>query len=227
MRLVIVNVLLLTACKQTDEAQPDVTTREPFAGHRVTIGGEVEALLDPRSFTLDTQSTLWTKPVRVVGELPIRFAGEPPRKDDVVIVTGAIGAAGEIHAETIRYVREEARWAADPAKSFVGVLAILNAADAVSLIGQPVKYQRVRVQRVDGATLWVGPNAERSVLVVPDDAALLEGVRAGAHVEIEGTIRQMPRPREARSTLGVAATISDDRIAREHVYIDVTDLELR
>ena len=219
-------MLVVAGCKDADDAAPQPA--RPLAGERITVAGEIERVLDPRSFVLETAMSVWTHPIRIVGDRPIAFAGEPPHEDDLVIVTGVVGDSGAesaIHAETIRRVQSDARWSADPAKSSVAVLAILNAADSVSLVGQPVKYETARIQRVDERTLWVGPNAKRAVLVVPAGAKQLDNLRRGDRIEIEGTIRQMPDPARARADLGIAPTIPDVTLEGEHVYIHATKLE--
>jgi hypothetical protein len=197
-----------------------------LANERVTIAGEVEDVLDPRTFTLETESSIWKRPLTVIAELPIDLAGAPPEVDDVVIVTGTVRDDALV-AETIRRVGELARWSADPAKTSVAVLAILNAADAVSLVGQRVKYNTVRIQHVHERTLWVGPNARRAILVVPSHPRMLEDLAVGDLIELEGTIRQMPSLPRARTSLGIAPTITDDEIDREHVYIDASEVERR
>lgn len=211
----------------------DVEKREALqatlAGRRVTIAGEVEAILGPRAFTVSSEGSLaWREDIVVRAPAPITFADRALAPGDEVIVTGTVhpglaGAEPELRAQAVRRVEDYARWSADDAeRNTVGVLGLFEG-DPRRLVGRSADLARARVEHVGPTTLWLGTEAAR-VLVSPPDVAVLRGLRAGDTVDVTGTIEAMPAPARARGRLGIGPEITDAELRASPIYIRATSI---
>lgn len=192
-----------------------------FYGARVQVSGEVAESRGERAFELDGTGWAFGDDITVLTRSPVAFAGEALRAGDEVLVAGTVrrfvtaeverdlgwDLAPELEtrlrerpvlvADSVRRTAETGHWSAEGAAErspITSVLALFSATDLDALVGRPVDLRRVPVGSVMGKGLWIGPNRQAQVFVLP--AALAPGLRAGDVVHVTGTLRGAPRDAE-------------------------------
>jgi len=70
-----------------------------FVGERVALAGEVEEVLDERTFVLENDDLLWDDEVTVVSRQPIRYGVERLGEDEYVAISGVVHYVGTVELE--------------------------------------------------------------------------------------------------------------------------------
>ncbi len=84
----------------------------------------------------------------------------------------------------------------------VNVPALLTSHDKASLLGNRVVLKNVEVQGVAGQAIWVGPDAQHELLVVPQSAAtakLAGKYKPGQKVNVQGVLEKPPTAEAAQT----------------------------
>jgi hypothetical protein len=91
--------------------------------------------------------------------------------------------------------------------------------ESESLIGTEVYLEDVPIRGKSGNGLWVGYQRRHQLFVAPIDPSSVEALTVGARIDVRGTLRRAPAPRQAAKLFALDAA-STRRFAGERLYLD-------
>lgn len=226
---------------------------ESYLGKKLTLVGEVHQVGNPRAFELESNRELFGDDLLVLSRSPVRFGGTPIGEDDEVVVVGRVrelrvaemerelGWDLEVDVETewknkavliaesVSKIGRYATWdeAEDNSGVWLGFDTVLLAPDPQSFIGDRLRLADVTVQSIAGGAMWVGPSQRSRILVVPVAGMAINGIEAGSTIDLQGTVRPMPKDDDALRALGLDGSQAErlkDQIAEELLYIQATEI---
>ena len=185
---------------QNATAIDDIVGNPPaYIGKTVTVTGDVDHVLGPRSMIIGNDQVLTDEQVLVVGARPLAdLVGQqlttplaadmavqvrgPVRAFDLAAVEKEIGAdlqddlfrdwAGKpaVIAQTVNVLPSAIATGPAEDRPITEPTVIVNAANKLALVGRRVQFTSVLVQSVPGdRVFWVGPSADQHLLVVLDE----------------------------------------------------------
>lgn len=204
-----------------------------YMGKTVTLMGEVDEVDGPRAFTLEELDLFFEENILVVSKSDILLAGAKPAPDDALRVEGTVRKLGDaelsrpeyaqslsqtalkqwkgkpvIVANEIVAVYDYAHWSeAEDKKTLTSITDFMSWPSAQDYDGDAVDFDGVQVQTMSEDAVWVGPTAP-GVKVVPEQGAILEALRQGDRVDVEGEIEAEKTAHDAAETFVRATAIT-------------------
>lgn len=222
----------------------DDVREEPrrFLGKNVRLTGEVDQIFADRAFELEGTGWAFDDNITVLTKTPVQLGGQALEKGDELIVTGVVRlfAVTEVErelgwdmttevetelkerpvliADTIRKIGEYGSWSAagtPNAKPLPSLVALFTTVDLKTLVDRPIDFGRERVQAVSGKGLWIGPNPQSPVFVLPQQ--MPADIQVGDTVQVSGTLRMIAK--DTSVSWGLPAD-QVGRVREETLFID-------
>lgn len=219
-----------------------------FYGKTVTLYGEVDEVMDAKSFMLEGNGLVWDDEIPVLTRSAVRLEGRAPEDDDRLVVRGTIhpfviaDVEKEIGwdldpqleirlketpvmvADQIHRMGDRSRWTADEPKGVVlSLVTVVLAADPASLVGESIVLDHALVQGKQGDGVWLGDSQRSQVFVVPAEGVDISALATGVRADLQGTIRKMPAPEDAMKAWSLPDAVRAE-LKTQPVYIEATDL---
>lgn len=221
-----------------------------YLGETVTVVGEAGDVHSERAFELEGDDWIFDEEVLVVAKSPVRLAAQRVAEDDDVIVTGTVrrmnrdeinrelgweidqGLADDwadkpvIVASSVRSYEQTATWseATDPEGTIVAVWTVYGVPNPALMLGRRIQLTNIPVRGKADKGVWVGFTHAAQIFAVPTGDADLSGIEVGDRVNVDGTLRAMPKADQAIADWGMDPQLSS-QIAEEPLYIETKRLE--
>lgn len=232
--------------KTTTEVEEIEEDTKDFVGKTVSVIGEIDTAYTDRAFELEGLDWLFSDDVLVVGKNPMLVGERAMNTNDIVRVTGTVRKFSQgkpeselgwrfdpafeadwserpvIVANEIEVVRREAIWNDRDFERGVLTNPWPDTWTAGKLNMAGVDFERVHVNDVGKAALWIG-HERPGMLVIPQNPEVLIAIEKGDDIKLEGNVRRVDSVPELSRKLRLTAE-QKEMLQSKNAYISATAL---
>lgn len=232
--------------KTTTEVEEIEEDTKDFVGKTVSVIGEIDTAYTDRAFELEGLDWLFSDDVLVVGKNPMLVGERAMNTNDIVRVTGTVRkfSQGKLESELgwrfdpafeadwserpvivaneIEVVRREAIWNDRDFERGVLTNPWPDTWTAGKLNMAGVDFERVHVNDVGKAALWIG-HERPGMLVIPQNPEVLIAIEKGDDIKLEGNVRRVDSVPELSRKLRLTAE-QKEMLQSKNAYISATAL---